>query len=685
MDTTIQRISTIFQHLTPSLAASFQGPFSSPVHSTHGHQALHNADIDVSHLVKVLYEDYNDEVIETRKELLEVFKDPLFRPRYNMSMEEHRDLTTNRVRRVAAANLLKTEELTSKYNKFAMVKETLAYIDFSLQVKDCVHFGLFAGSISALGTEKHKRHFPAIDSLEMFGSFALSELGHGSNVRGIETIAIYDHSTNTFVINTPTPTAQKCWIGNAARDGLYSVVFANLIIGEENHGIHPFIVPLRDPTTKKPLEGIFIGDCGPKIGINGVDNGRIAFKDVRVPYDNLLNKFGDVIDGKYVTPIPHKGTRFNSMLEALVGGRVVVGCCSLSGAKLGLYIAIKYAESRRQFSPNQGKEPEILLNDWYSHQRLLMPALATTYAYQILANHVKIKFQNHLIKEQREMFLLAAGFKSMVTWHKSETLQIARECCGGQGFLAENMIGVMRADSDIDVTYEGQNTVLMQAVSKALLTEFISWFKGKKPITSMLKYTWQNGYVGRYFRNQFWLVQSLSSDDLRNPEVYLDAFAFREFKLLRQLAKSLREKTKVERLSSFQAWNTSMELILNLAKAYVERITLEQFILAIQKAEKGPTPAPHATVNALRLVCSLFCMSRMEKDMAWFLENKFITPSRAKLVHTEITKLCSEVRQIAISLINGFDIPPIVITAPIANDWVKTDIVQWIEKPKASL
>lgn len=82
----------------------------------------------------------------------------------------------------------------------------------------------------------------------------------------------------------------KFWIGNLARTANFGVCFANLIIGEKNYGIHVFIVKLRDEKGKV-LPGINIGDCGPKLGMNGVDNGFALFRRVVIPYDYLLDRY----------------------------------------------------------------------------------------------------------------------------------------------------------------------------------------------------------------------------------------------------------------------------------------------------------------------------------------------------------------------------------------------------------
>jgi acyl-CoA oxidase len=274
------------------------------------------------------------------------------------------------------------------------------------------------------------------------------------------------------------------------------------------------------------------------MGLNGVDNGRLWFNGVRVPRDNLLNKYGDVApDGQYSTHIPNKGKRFNTMLDALVGGRICVGSSALNVSKLGLTIAVRYACTRRQFG--LPKQPEFLLMDYLSHQRRLLPLLATTYALRIGMNHTKDvlrDIQKGLVAgslseedeevKKRELFLLAGGFKAVSTWHRSETLQICRECCGGQGFAAENRIGMFKSDAEIDLTYEGDNTILMQAVAKALLQEFYSSLTGKQRLTNMLGYL--KGQLGILVRSKNPMMRRYAAEaHLLDFDFYNDAFVWR--------------------------------------------------------------------------------------------------------------------------------------------------------------
>src|SRR3954468_16772547 len=313
--------------------------------------------------------------------------------------------------------------------------ETLAMGDLSLLVKCGVQFGLFGGAILHVGTAKHhERYLSDVAAMDLPGCFAMTETGHGSNVQALQTTATYDPETDEFVVHTPHDDARKDYIGNAARDGRMAVVFAQLITGGEERGVHALLVPIRDEHGE-PCEGVRIEDCGAKLGLNGVDNGRLWFDQVRVPRENLLDKYAQVSgDGTYFSAIENPTRRFFTMIGTLIQGRVSVGGASISASKVALTIAVRRALERRQFGPPGGDE--ALLMDYRTHQRRLLPALAKTYALafaqQRLVSELEEAFTTDASdRSRRELEPLAAGVKAVATWHASATIQSCREACGG--------------------------------------------------------------------------------------------------------------------------------------------------------------------------------------------------------------------------------------------------------------
>ncbi|MDO5682834.1 MAG: acyl-CoA dehydrogenase family protein [Propionibacteriaceae bacterium] len=377
--------------------------------------------------------------------------------------------------------------------------ETLAHADLSLFVKLGVQIGLFGGAVAGLGTQRHhSAYLPAIATGELLGCFAMTETSGGSDVANLKTTATFDPETDEIVVHTPTPGATKDYIGNAARDGRMAAVFAQLIVDGASHGVHCVLVPIRD-AEGAALPGVTLSDCGPKMGLPGVDNGRIAFDSVRVPRANLLDRFGAIDDeGTYRSPIENDSRRFFSMLGTLVRGRVSVGAAAGAATRNGLTLAVRYAVRREQFQ-RPGEGGGIPLLEYATHRRRLLVPLARSYALA-LATNALIEDHHELDQEQagsglegaegasqgdagvdearvRRLEERAASLKIANTAHATKTLQACREACGGAGYMWENRFGAWKNDTDVFTTFEGDNIVLLQLVAKGLLTNYRDSFQ----------------------------------------------------------------------------------------------------------------------------------------------------------------------------------------------------------------
>jgi acyl-CoA oxidase len=536
------------------------------------------------------------------------------------------------------------------------IMETLSYHDLSLVIKFGVQFGLWGMSVYFLGTEKHhKKYLKEIGSLELPGCFAMTETGHGSNVRSIETTGTYNHSTKTFVINTPSEIAKKEYIGNAALHGQMATVFAKLIIDGKDYGVSAFVVPLRDKKGNT-LSGITIEDCGRKIGLNGVDNGKIHFNQVVIPKDNLLDRFASVTeDGKFSSPIASDNRRFFTMLGTLVGGRIGIPRSGLSATKSGLTIAIRYGDQRKQFGPEGAAEVPIL--NYRTHQRRLMPLLANTYALHFSLQYLTDRFLKRTEEDMQEIEALAAGLKSFATWNATQTLQECRECCGGKGYLSENRIGALKADTEVYTTFEGDNTVLMQLVAKSRLTEFKQEFSNMN-LFGILSYVADQAKTSLSEKNPI-AVRNTDEEHLLDFDFYLSAFKYRERDILTSAAKRLKRHID-EGMDSFDAFNVSQHHLVQVGFAYVERIILEQFIAKIELVQDN------GCIAVLQKLCQLFALSQIDKNKGWFLEQGYMEGVKTKAIRKLVNQLCWDIRQEAVPLVNSFKIPDACLSAPIA-------------------
>jgi acyl-CoA oxidase len=543
-------------------------------------------------------------------------------------------------------------------SKFMAAFETLAFHDISLVIKLGVQFGLFAGTIQRLGTDYHHRRYLAdAASATLMGCFAMTEIGHGSNVQGLETSAVYHRDSDCFVLHSPSYWAGKNYIGNAAEDGRLAVVFAQLEVDGQKHGVHAFLVPIRDENGNT-LPGVTIEDNGLKMGLNGLDNGAIWFDHVKVPRTEMLNRFADVTAaGQYRSDIQSRTARFFAMIGTLVGGRISISATANCAAKSALTIAVRYSARRRQFGPPKAPQ-ETLILDFPAHQRRLCPLIARVYALDFALKHL-VK-QNETVNggNPRPLETLAAGLKALTTWNATHTIQTCREACGGEGYLAVNRISALKADTDICTTFEGDNTVLMQLVAKNLLSEFKEKISDMRP-AQMAGFFIDQRLVSMAKRNPA-LTFNVRESHLRDPDFHIEMFRFRESASLVSAAQEFRRLTSKRQLDAYAAFTHMQRELLDLAHAHTERVVLERFCKTIVAVQSQPLKL------VLKRLCDLFALSLIESNRGWYLEHGTLTSLKSRAITRQVDKLCHEVRQEAVQLVDSFGIPDSCLAAPIA-------------------
>jgi acyl-CoA oxidase len=609
-----------------------------------------------------------------RRDARENLRDPDFLPVYGESMQDARDRVTRAARKLAESGRVGfgfPKEYGGEDDSGGSVSsiEMLAFVDLSLMVKAGVQWGLFGGALQLLGSKRqHDTYLRDVMSFDLPGCFAMTETGHGSDVQQLRTTCTYDPATQCFDLHTPHQAARKDYIGNAAKDGRMAVVFAQLIAQGENHGVHAWLVPIRNEDGT-PCEGVTIGDDGPKAGLNGVDNGRLTFDHVQVPRDMLLDRYGQVAeDGTYTSSIDNETRRFFTMLGTLVRGRVSVGGAAGSATKLALDIAARYGNVRRQFAA-PGEDREIVINDYLVHQRKLLPALAKTYALHFAQSELVERMHDvqtavHLHGQQidehaqRELESRAAGLKVAQTWHATQTIQLCREACGGAGYLQENRLPHLKADTDVFTTFEGDNTVLLQLVAKGLLTGYRDTFGSLDGwgrigfIADMVRETVLERTAARALIAR--LVDAVGRDDeapMLDRGWQLKMFEFREKHALEGAIRRLRKNSTTEGMAPFDMFNDVQDHVLKTAQTHIDRIVLEAFVAGVDRATE---PAARQLLDTL---CDLYALSTIEADKAWFLEHGQLTAARAKLLTATVNQLLKDLRPHIITLVDAFGIP----------------------------
>lgn len=630
--------------------------------------------IDVAQVEDLLLGTWAD----VRRTAREMIKDPAFWRVDDLGKDEHRERVLSQLHLLVenkAVHRAFPTRFGGEDNNGGNISgfEELVAADPSLQIKAGVQWGLFGSAILQLGTEEHHdKWLPGVMDLTIPGAFAMTEIGHGSDVAAVGTTATYDAETDEFVIDTPFRGATKEYLGNAALHGVAATVFAQLITNGVNHGVHCFYVPLRGEDGED-LPGIGREDDGLKGGLNGIDNGRLSFGHVRIPRTNLLNKYGDVdASGAYTSPIESPGRRFFTMLGTLVQGRVSLDGAASWASALGLHIAITYATQRRQFDGADGQE--VVLLDYGKHQRRLLPRLATTYAQIFAHDEFVQKFdgvfsgRTDAPDDREDLETLAAALKPLSTWHALDTLQEAREACGGAGYMFENRLVGLRQDLDIYVTFEGDNNILLQLVGKRLLTDFAGQFKDKDA-TALAKYAvgqtagkvFHGAGLRRFGQNiaDFGSTARSVENGLRAEQQH-EMLADRVQQMVADIAGRLRPAGK-DKVLGEKLFNENQAELIEAARAHGELLQWEAFTDAVNSIPD------EGTKQVLTWLRDLFGLQLVEKHLAWHIINGRLSTQRAAAVSSYIDRLCLRLRPHALDLVNAFGYEPEHVRAPIAS------------------
>ncbi|CAG9330240.1 unnamed protein product [Blepharisma stoltei] len=522
--------------------------------------------------------------------------------------------------------------------------------------RSLVHFCLYIETVQNLGTAKHLGIIKRAYALKDYGCCGMTELGHGSNVAKVETTATYDHSSRELVINSPTPTAAKWWIGAVGKTANMAAIFCQLIVDGTNHGVHAFVVPIRDYETHKPINGVTLGDCGHKSGLQGIDNGFLLFKNYRVPYDALLDKYSQISpDGKFKSHIKNKEKRFGLMLTGLITGRCSIVIVSELHTRNALTIAIRYAAVRKQF----GGEIERPILDYPVHRFRLMPHLAKDFAANMSMKLICRLYNGRfrLIDSEpespdvTEFHALVSVFKALHGWYGQKAIQECRECCAGHGFSSYAGFAKLRADNDAHMTWEGENWVVIQQTSRWILKVVQGTFKGHPIRSPYLQFIYLNATKPRFS----------NKEQLKHAEWLISLFEYRCNYYITESLNKLQENGR-----SYQdmtvAWNrTQVHYLIDLAKSFGELIQLKEFNNFVNDLTKK---CP-ATGQVIANVMYLFASHVLDQETSSF-KNTF-DAEQAKWIAETVDELCDEVGEDSVKIIDAIALPDHVIASAIGH------------------
>jgi acyl-CoA oxidase len=535
-----------------------------------------------------------------------------------------------------------------------------------------LHWGMFVPNIVSLCDDEQKAEWlPLCRDWRMIGCYAQTELGHGSNVRALETTATFlpeakgGMKGGSFIINSPTLTSTKFWPGTLGRTANHAMVIARLIDGKGiDLGVHNFLVPLRSMKDHTLLPGVKTGDVGPKIGYNVMDNGFASFDNVAIPRRNMAMRFASIDEqGNYskksVSEASQKITYITMMqVRAYIvdeAGKALSAACT---------IVIRYSAVRRQGFGQDGKT-ELQVLDYKQQQHRLLPLLAASYCFfftgkkvlkqigelerRFLANEKVAK------AEVTDIHASSSALKSFTTTVAADGMEDCRKACGGHGFLQSSGLPELITSYLQNPTVEGDNHMLPQQVVKVLLKlvqavqneDDLSDYKGcdSSHIIPSLQ--------SMLHSNKKRACKARCEKDMMDLVALLDAFCIRAARLLVEVAGQL-QTFIMGGMNAQEAWNQALVQMARVSRAYSQFLLLQNFVDGIEEEERTMSIGK-AESNVLRDLARLFALYWMERELGDFMEDGYLSAQQAGWVRSCVLDLLDAIRPNAVSLVDARD------------------------------
>eukprot|EP00884_Botryococcus_braunii_P015671 jgi/Botrbrau1/2788/Bobra.0125s0001.1 len=527
-----------------------------------------------------------------------------------------------------------------------------------------LHIGMFIPTLlSQADMEQQAEWLPKALGLRLVGTYAQTELGHGTFVRGLETTATYDPQTDEFVVHSPTLSSTKWWPGGLGKTSTHVVLMARLFVKGKDYGPHAFVVQIRDMQTHLPLPGVTVGDIGPKFGYPAVDNGFLSFEFVRIPRRNMLMKYAQVTEqGEYVPPPP-------SNSKASYATMVYVRATIVEDAGLllarALTIAVRYTAVRRQTAPRPG-EMELQVLDYQNTANDLLPLVATAYALIFMGKSAMEMYRKFETERDRgdfsilpELHGMLSGMKAVSTWLTSDGCEACRRTCGGHGYSQLSGLPSVFTNYVQNVTWEGDNNVMCLQTARYLVKGLLGAREGK-PQAPSVKYlesaTENNSARSPVATPGCWL----------NPDHQLAALRHRAAALVVQATQTLSGNGNGKIVFEGAPWNNSTVDLIRAARGHCDLVLHSTFISSVAnlKAEGSLSPP---TIAVLEKLVALFGVSTINNHAGDLLEIGYLTGPQALWVRQQQYALLAVLRPEAVALVDSFGLSDYLLNSALGR------------------
>ena len=308
----------------------------------------------------------------------------------------------------------------------SLVFEALAAGDVSSAAFLSIH-NMASWMIDAFGSDVlRQKYLPRLTTMELIGSYCLTEPGAGSDAASLRTTARRDG--DTYVLN-----GAKAFISGAGVSDIYVVMARSG--GDGAGGVSTFVV-------EKGTPGLSFGAQERKMGWANQPTAMVHFDHCVIPEENRV---GD------------EGQGFRIAMKGLDGGRINIASCSLGGAGFALETARQYLTTRKQFGR--------ALSDFQGLQFRLADMATELEAARLMVRQAAAALDAGDPAATR----LAAMAKRFATDAGFDVANQALQLHGGYGYLKDYPLERIVRDLRVHQILEGTNEIMRVIIARELL------------------------------------------------------------------------------------------------------------------------------------------------------------------------------------------------------------------------